>query len=67
MLVQGREVTEGFVHTDISMEDSQTSLSPKDPEPVEEGGVDSIGVEIRLCNPTEDSKARIQPGLAKVA
>lgn len=54
MLVQGREVTEGFVHTDLSMEDSQTSLSPKDPEPVEEGGVGSIGVEIRLGNPTED-------------
>lgn len=45
MLVQGREVTEGFVHKDLSMEDSQTSLSPKDPEPVEEGGVGSIGVE----------------------
>lgn len=54
--MQRREVTEGFVHIDLSVEDSQTSLSLKGPEPVEEGGVDSIEVETRLGNPTEDRR-----------
>jgi hypothetical protein len=52
--VQGCEVTDGFVHTDLNVEDSQPSLSLKGPEPVGEGGVDSTEVETRLGNPTED-------------
>lgn len=31
----------------------KTLRHSKDPETMEEGGVDSIGVEVRLSNPTE--------------
>ena len=54
MLVQGCEVTDVFVHTDLNVEDSQQSSSLNGPEPVGEGGVDSTEVETRLGNPTED-------------
>lgn len=52
--MQGCEVTDGFVHTDLNVEDSQPSSSLNGPEPVGEGGVDSTEVETRLGNPTED-------------